>query len=95
MPRKEWRKPRLPDRLATLLRAKRLIDPKARWWIKTDAKCTDRKVGALLAGYLFNKLNVQERRVFEQHVQDCILCGAMIHDAFELRRGLNAHRSKP
>jgi hypothetical protein len=94
MSQKEWRKPRLPDRLARLLRAKRSRDPQALWWIETDAECTDRQTGALLAAYLFNELSDQERRVFERHVQNCIFCGAVIHDASELRRGRKTHHAR-
>lgn len=89
------RKPRLPERLAKLLREKRSANPGARWWIETDAKCTNQRVGSLLARYLFNELNDRDRRTFERHVRSCILCGAIIHDALELRRGIKSQNSKP
>jgi hypothetical protein len=92
---KNRRKPRLPERLAKLLREKRLANPNARWWIRTDAKCTNRGIGSLLARYLFNELNDRDRRTFERHVRSCIFCGAIIHDSFELRRGLKTQSIKP
>ena len=82
------RKPRLPERLAKLLREKRLANPNARWWVQTDAKCTNQRIGSLLAPYLFNELNDRDQGRFERHVRSCTLCGAIIHDAFELRRGI-------
>lgn len=89
------RKPRLPERLARLLREKRSVNPNARWWFRTDAKCTNQRIGSLLARYLFNELNDRGRRTFERHVRSCILCGGMIHNAFELRRGIKTQGSKP
>jgi hypothetical protein len=89
------RNPRLPERLAKLLQDRKLANPNARWWIQTDAKCTNRRVGSLLAPYLFNELNDRDRRRFESHAWSCILCGATIHDTFELRREIQTQGSKP
>lgn len=86
MPQKHWRKPRLPPQLAEILRAKASVDPKARWLIRTDAKCTNQKLGSLFARFLFQELNSQDRRAFERHVGSCIHCAAMVHVAFELRK---------
>ncbi len=86
MPNRHWRKPRLPPKLAEILRAKISVAPKARWLFRTDAKCTNRKLGSLFARFLFQELNPQERRTFEGHVATCIHCAAMVHNAFELRR---------
>lgn len=92
--RKRWRKPRLHETLAGMLRGKRAADPKACWLIQqTDAKCVNRKVGSLFAKYLFQKLNERNRRMFERHIRSCLACAAAVHDAFELRRGFQ--RSKP
>jgi hypothetical protein len=88
-------KPRFPERLAKLLREKRLANPHTRWWIQTDAKCTNQRIGSLLAHYLFNELNDRDRRRFERHVRSCIPCAAAIHDVFELQRALKAEDSKP
>jgi len=85
----------LSPRLIKLLRNRRLANPNARWWIKTKAKCSNATIGSFLARYLFNELNDHDRRVFERHVRTCISCGAIIHDAFELRRAINAEDSKP
>jgi hypothetical protein len=95
MSRTEWRKPRLPDRLERMLRDRRLSQPKARWWIRTNAKCSNRRIGALLARYLFRELSEHDRRRFEEHVRSCIACGTAVHDSFELERDLKARRRKP
>jgi len=88
MPKTQLRKPRLPDLLEGMLRDRRLSQPKARWWIRTDAKCSNGRIGALLARYLFQELNERDRRRFEEHVRSCIACGAAVHDSFELERDL-------
>lgn len=95
MPEMEWGKPRLPDQLETMLAERRSAQPETRWWIRTDAKCTDGRIGSLLARYLFRELNERDRLKFEQHVGSCIACGAAIHDAFELRRDFKSRCSKP
>ena len=93
---KSWRKPRLPELLAKALRRKRRAEPHGRWMIKTDAKCTNRKAGTLLIGYIFFELNERDRQTFELHVQYCIACAAATHNAFELRHAFKAERcSKP
>jgi len=92
---KNWRKPRLPAQLAKLLREKRRANPHAFFLIKTDATCTDRRIGALMAKYLFRELNDIDRRAFERHIRSCIPCAAAIHHMFELQRALKSERSEP
>lgn len=95
MPKTKWGKPRLPIQLEEILREKRLENPGGRWWIRSSAKCTNRRMRSLLVRYLFRELNEQDRRAFERHVRSCIECGAIIHDAFELQRDLKPRGSKP
>lgn len=52
-------------------------DPKPEeraFWVKTDARCTNRKIGKLLGGYLFHALAPAEQAAFEKHLEECIAC---------------------
>jgi len=91
--RKLWRKPPLHSYVARLLREKRASEPKVGVVVKTNAKCTDRKMDALLGGFLFQSLNDKDRRRFERHVRTCIACTASVHNAYDLMRVAKLNQS--
>jgi Putative zinc-finger len=61
--------------------------------VKTDAQCTDLRIGKLLVDYVDKTLTPTEETKFEQHVRDCLACGAMLINAMELRHAASqSHR---
>jgi len=61
--------------------------------VKTDAECTDPRIGKLLVDYVDQKLAPADESKFEQHVRDCLACGAMLINAMELRHAASqSHR---
>jgi hypothetical protein len=52
--------------------------------VRTDARCIDRKLGALLAGYLLNELPPRKKTVFERHRRDCVACDTATLNASNL-----------
>jgi len=46
--------------------------------MKTDASCTDKRMGSLLARYLVGELAPLKEAAFEAHRQDCVACGTAV-----------------
>jgi len=44
------------------------------FFVRSDARCMDKKVGQLLGKYLFQAVNAEEKDVFESHLEDCLPC---------------------
>lgn len=60
--------------------------------VKTDAQCTDLRIGKLLVDYVDKTLTPTEETKFEEHARDCLACGAMFMNAMELRHAASQSR---
>lgn len=61
---------------------------------RTDAKCTDPRLGELLGAYLGDALSAEEKQRFKKHIQDCLSCDVSVCNWFQLRRALQRPLSR-
>jgi anti-sigma factor RsiW len=52
---------------------------------KTDARCSNKRIGDLLPRYLLEELSPDKVVSFEKHLRDCTACGAEVLTAWNLR----------
>jgi anti-sigma factor RsiW len=46
--------------------------------VRTEVRCTDRKIGALVGRYLRNELSAERKLVFERHMSECFACDSTV-----------------
>jgi len=52
--------------------------------VRTDARCTNQKLGSLLADYLLNNLTATKRSAFDRHRRGCVACNTAVYNARNL-----------
>jgi anti-sigma factor RsiW len=61
--------------------------------IRTDARCTNKKHGRFLGGYLSDDLPPNQKLTFERHRRECIACDTTVLNWENLRIALARKRA--
>lgn len=69
---------------------KRQAAPEVFYCFKTDARCSNKRIGDLLPRYLLEELSPAKVISFEKHLRDCTACGAEVLTAWNLRAAAKA-----
>jgi len=74
---------------------KRLAAEEKFYCMKTDASCTDKTKGHLLARYLLHELPPSKEATFEAHRHECMACGTAVLNWRNLKAAASYFRSNP
>ena len=78
-----------------MMTRKRLAAEEKFYVMKTDATCTDKTKGTLLARYLFHDLPPAKEAAFEAHRHECVACGTAVLNWQNLKAAAIYFRSNP
>ena len=59
---------------------------KRSYWIRTDATCTDKKIGRLYTMYARDRLKPATKARFEDHMFSCMYCAVAVLDFWSLEK---------
>lgn len=65
------------------------------YYVKTDARCADSRLGGLLERYFTRSLVPTELESFQQHLEGCLLCSAKVENLENIEAAMEYYNVTP
>ena len=65
------------------------------YYIKTDARCSNKRLGGLLEGYFAGSLTPTESESFQQHLEECLFCSTRVENRDNIQAAMEYYNITP